>query len=130
MAALQRGARRVKPSVRCPRFADGLIVAMYLWAVGNDRPQSWACDRTHYGRLFRPRKPLPSVSQFNRRIRTDSCQRLLQLVHVDLARAGLASPVNYLDGKPLPVSAVSKDPDARPGAGAVGCSRDTSCTRG
>jgi hypothetical protein len=112
--SIKGAGRCVKSSVRCPLFPDWLIVAMYLWTVWHDRPQSWACDRIHYGALFRPRK-LPSVSQFNRRIKTDSCRRVLQRVHNDLAAIGLATAVNYLDGKPLLVSPVSKDRDAKVG---------------
>jgi hypothetical protein len=112
LAAIKRAARQVKPSTRCPKFGDWLIVAMYFWTCWHDRPQCWACDPDHYGRLFRPRK-LPSISQFNRRLKTASVQMMLQRIHNDLARIGLATPVNFIDGKPLLVSAVSKDPDAR-----------------
>jgi hypothetical protein len=112
--SVKAAARRVKPSVRCPRFGDRLIVTMYLWAVWHDRPQCWACDKSHYGALFRPRK-LPSVSQFNRRIKTDSCQQILQRVHNHQADLDRPVAVNYIDGKPLLVSPVSKDRDARAG---------------
>jgi hypothetical protein len=115
LAAIKRASRAVTASVRCPTFADWLIVAMYHWAVWHDRPQGWACDRGHYGPLFRPRGPLPGVSQFNRRVKTDSVRRILQLAHDELAAVGRATPVSFLDGKPLPVSPVSKDPDARSG---------------
>ena len=47
--AVRRAARSVKPSVRCPLFDDWLIVAMYFWSCGHDRPQCWACQREHYG---------------------------------------------------------------------------------
>ena len=112
--AVKHCAARLKPPVRKPTFPDWLIVVMYLWTVWHDRPQGWACDKGHYGTLFRPRK-LPSVSQFNRRIKTDSCQHLLQKAHEALACINLPAPLGYLDGKPLPVSPVSKDPDARVG---------------
>ena len=95
-------------------FPDWLIVAMYLWAAWHDRCLSWACDRDHYGRLFRPRK-LPSVSQFARRVRTDAVQRILLDVHVQLRACGVASEVGYFDGKPLVVGPASKDPDAARG---------------
>src|SRR4051812_15693210 len=114
LAAVKRAARAVTPSARAPRFADWLIAAMYFWACWHDRPQCWACDRAHYGRLFRPRK-LPGVSQFNRRLKTASVARVQQLVHDELARVGLPTPVSFVDGKPLPVGAVSRDPDARCG---------------
>jgi hypothetical protein len=114
MAAIARATRGMKPSVRNPRFADALIVAMYLWTVWHDRPLCWAADRSHYGLLFRPRK-LPSVSQFTRRVKTDSVRLILQAVHEDLACTHLSSPVAYLDGKPLTVSPVSKDRQAKRG---------------
>jgi hypothetical protein len=114
MDAIRRATRGVKPSVLNPRFADALIVAMYLWTVWHDRPLCWAADRSHYGPLFRPRK-LPSVSQFTRRVKTNSVRLILQAVHEDLAQTHLASPVAYLDGKTLAVSPVSKDRDAKRG---------------
>ena len=114
LTAIKRAANRVEPTVRCPLFGDWLIVAMYFWTCWHNRPQCWACDRSHYGRLFRPRK-LPSISQFNRRVRTESVQMILQRIHKDLAKIGLAMPVSFIDGKPLLVSPVSKDPDARRG---------------
>ena len=114
LAAIKRAARQVEPTVRCPVFGDWLIVAMYFWACAHDRPQCWACDRDHYGRLFRPRK-LPSISQFNRRVHSESVQLILQRIHNDLAKVGLPTPVTIIDGKPLLVSPVSGDPDARCG---------------
>jgi hypothetical protein len=91
-----------------------LIVAMYVWAVWHDRTLSWACDRVHYNGLFRPRK-LPSVSQFTRRVKSDDCQRVLQLVHDRLAQRGLTIDEGYIDGKAVLVSPVSKDRQATRG---------------
>lgn len=116
MAAIRRAARKVKPSVRSPKYSDdALIVAMFFWSVWHDRCLSWACDRGHYGSLFRPRNRLPSVSQFTRRIKTDSCQRICQRVHDELVAAHVSSPVYSIDGKPLTVGPSSKDRDARRG---------------
>ena len=114
LSAVKRAARRLPKPRRRPKFADWLVVAMYLWSVWHDRCLSWACDRDHYGRLFRPRK-LPSVSQFTRRLKTQRCRQILQWVHEELAEVGLASPVSYFDGKPLLVGGASKDRDARRG---------------
>jgi hypothetical protein len=114
LSAVKRASRRLPKPKRRPKFPDGLIVAMYLWATWHDRCLSWACDRTHYGRLFRPRK-LPSVSQFSRRIKSGRCRQILQWAHEELAEVGLSSPVSYFDGKPLLVSPVSKDRDAKRG---------------
>jgi Transposase DDE domain len=116
LCTVQAAARKVNRELRPKRlrFPDWLIVAMYLWAVAHDRPQSWACDRVHYGSLFRPRK-LPSVSQFNRRMNEPRTRLILQRVHDELAGPITATALSYLDGKPLPVGVASKDPDARSG---------------
>jgi DDE family transposase len=111
---IKRAARSGTATVRCPLFGDWLIAAMYFWTCGHDRPQCWACDFSSYGRLFRPRK-LPSVSQFNRRLLTPSVQMIFQKVHNVLAKIGLPAPMTFVDGKPLLVSPVSQDPDARCG---------------
>src|SRR5215208_5731698 len=113
LAAVKRASRSLpRPGRRRPRFADWLVVAMYLWCVWHDRPLCWACDRAHYNTLFRPRK-LPSVSQFTRRVKTDAVQAILQRAHNELAGAALATPVSFLDGKPLVVGGASKDPNAK-----------------
>jgi hypothetical protein len=106
--AVGRGGRRKSP------YGDALIVRMYLWAAWHDRPLCWACDRGHYNTLFRPRR-LPSVSQFTRRVKTETTRAILQRVHDDLAARGLASGLSSFDGKPLTVSPVSRDRDARCG---------------
>jgi hypothetical protein len=117
MDAVDRAIRLIKPAAGCrrpPRYSHRLIAGMYFWSVWHDRCLSWAADRTHYSSLFRPRR-LPSISRFIRRVKEDVMQRLFQMVHEELAQSGWASPIGYLDGKPLTVSAVSKDPDARRG---------------
>lgn len=117
MDAVERAIRKIKPTAgsrREPKYSHRLVVGMYLWSVWHDRCLSWACDRSHYGDLFRPRE-LPSISRFARRVKEAVTQRILQAVHEDLACNGLASPVGYLDAKPLTVSPVSKDPEARSG---------------
>jgi hypothetical protein len=114
MNAVKRAAKAVGRVGRRCVYADRLIAAMYLWCVWHDRPLSWACDRVHYNTLFRPRR-LPSVSQFTRRVKTDALRRILQRVHDELAAVSLATPLSYLDGKPLVVGGASKDRDARRG---------------
>ena len=52
--------RSIERTGRRPRYSDVLIMRMYLWAVWPDRPMFWACDRSNYDTLFRPRA-LPSV---------------------------------------------------------------------
>lgn len=109
-----RAARAVKTVGRKPTFSEVLIVRMYFWAVWHHQSLSWACDRLHYNTLFRPRA-LPSISQFSRRVKTERFTAILQRVHKDLAARGIVGSLGYIDGKPLPVSPVSKDPDARSG---------------
>jgi hypothetical protein len=117
VGAVDRAIGQVPRVGRRPVFSDRLIVLMLLWLVWHDRNLSWACDRSHYTSLFRPRA-LPSISRFARRVKTGRVQALLQHVHHDLATRGTACPfdlLSYVDGKPLLVSAVSKDPDAQRG---------------
>jgi hypothetical protein len=114
--AIKAAARQVNKIHHAPRlqFGDWLIVAMFLWAVSHDRPQSWACDRKHYSTVFRPRK-LPSVSQFNRRMNESRTRLILRRVHEMLGGDVTATALSYLDGKPLTVGVASKDPDAARG---------------
>jgi hypothetical protein len=114
MTAVDQAIAQLKPGGRKPKYSYRLIAGMYFWSVWHDRCLSWACDRSHYSDLFRPRK-LPSISRFTRRVKQDIFQLILQRVHDTLAASGVVGPVAYLDGKPLTVSAVSKDPDARSG---------------
>lgn len=120
MSAVRRAARQVKEVGRRPTYSSRLVVAIYLWSVWHDRCLSWACDRRHYGGLFRPRGRLPSISRFSRRIKSDACRAILRRVHAALLAGGVASDVGYFDGKPLVVSPVSKDPDAARGRVAGG----------
>ena len=69
--------RAVPRRGRRPVYSDRLIVLMLLWAVWHDRSLSWACDRHHYGPLFRPRA-LPSISQFARRVKGERVRQMLQ----------------------------------------------------
>jgi len=116
LRAVQRAAARVgwNGGRRKPVYANWLIVAMYIWSVWHDRPLSWACRRGSYHALFRPRT-LPSISQFTRRVKSADCQRILQLVNDRFAQRGMMTEAVYIDGKPLPVSPVSKDRDAKRG---------------
>ena len=114
--AIRRAARQVgwNGGRRRPVYPNRTIVAMYVWSVWHDRTLSWACRRGSYGGLFRPRD-LPSVSQFSRRVRSDDCQRILQLAHDAFAQRGRVAHLAIVDGKALPVSAVSGDRGARRG---------------
>jgi len=116
LRAVRRAAAQVgwNGGRRRPMYPNGLIAAMYVWSVWHDRTLCWACRRGSYGALFRPRN-LPSVSQFSRRVRSEDCQRILQLTHDAFAQRGRVAHLACVDGKALPVGPVSRDRDARRG---------------
>lgn len=113
-SAVRSADRRVPRKGRRTSYSDALIVRMLLWAVWHDRPLCWACERCHYNTLFRPPQ-LPSVSQFCRRVKTPRVQAMLQAVNDYLTRGDQPIQLSFLDGKPLPISFCSRDPDARVG---------------
>ena len=112
--AIREAERGIPRLGRRPQYSDVLIVAMYLWSVAHDRPLCWACERSHYGGCFRPRR-LPSVSQFCRRVKSGRCQAILQRVHDVLSQREKASPVSFLDGRALTVGSHTKDRQATRG---------------
>lgn len=114
--------RSVRREGREKRFSEVLIVGMYLWSVWHDRPLCWACDRDHYGSLFRPRR-LPSVSQFCKRIKSGRCQQILEKMYERLARTDKQTYRCFLDARPLPVGPCSKDVEAKAGRVYGGFSR-------
>jgi hypothetical protein len=114
---LRTSVKRVCKTMKVKRrlqFSYAEMLLMYFWCVWQNHALNWGCNRIHYGDLFRPRK-LPSISQFRRRVSEDVFQSLLQKIHLEMARPGVSSRVKYLDGKPMLVSPVSKDPDATNG---------------
>ena len=76
----------------------------------------WACDRIHYNTLYRP-KQLPSVSQFCRRVKTLRIQAMLQAICKKFSQCHDSNVLTFLDGKPLPVSESTRDPEAKTGRG-------------
>jgi hypothetical protein len=113
-AAVRSADRRVPRQGRRRTYTDALIVRMYFWSVWHDRPLCWACDRAHYNTIFRPRQ-LPSVSQFSRRVKTPRVTQMLHAVNACLTRTDAPVGLSFIDGKPLPISFCSRDPDARVG---------------
>lgn len=112
-AVFRKVTRSFKPLKRA-KYSDYLIIRLYFWAVKHDRPMTWAVDFQHYNRIFRPRK-LPSISQLNRRIASERFQAILLRVHEQLAPVDRETATYLMDGKPLNISPVSQDRDARPG---------------
>jgi len=113
-AGVRSADRRIPRQGRRPQYTDASIVKMYLWSVWHDRPLCWACDRGHYNTMFRPSQ-LPSVSQFSRRVKTGRVTQMLQAVNAYLTRTQAPVTLSFLDGKPLPISFCSRDPDAQVG---------------
>ena len=115
---LTRSIDRGLPKPRCGfTYPDRLIIRMALWATWKDRPMCWACDREHYDSRLRI-GPLPSVSQFSRRLRNPRYAVMLRRLHRRLVREDhQAMAVAFIDGKALPVGDATKDPEATTGRG-------------
>jgi hypothetical protein len=99
--------------------ADRWIVLVFLWAAVHDRPTSWACRPEHWPDRLGPLR-LPSQPTMSRRLRSAAINALLNALLRHFRGDPRADWVKYLDGKPLPVGGLSKDPDARDGYGAGG----------
>lgn len=98
------------------------IVMIYLWAVIHDRPTSWATQPEHWignGMIVR----VPSQSTLSRRLRTSDVIELLSNVEQAMSIDVRELLVWCIDGKPLPVGAHSKDPDAKLGFNGRGFSK-------
>lgn len=117
--ASRLAARQLPRPNRKHIYSDLLVVRMWLWAVAHDRPLSWACRRSSYGTLFRPRE-LPSISRFTRRLRTFRFARLRVLLHRTLVALGRGQMLSFIDGKALAVGECTTDPDARNGVVTTG----------
>jgi hypothetical protein len=117
--ALYRLTRRLDKPWGSWRYSAADVLAIYYWAVVHDRPTSWAASAEAWPDELRPAR-LPPVSTLYRRLRRPETVQLMtaaeQCLLSLLALAG--GWVHFLDGKPLTVSAVSKDPDAGYGYGA------------
>lgn len=113
-SAVKRVARRLPRPRRRFDYNDRLILLMWLWSAMHERPLCWACARSSYSSLFRPRS-LPSVSQFCKRLQSERFALARRMLHEVLVEQGLDDRICYLDGKALPVGEYSTDPDATDG---------------
>jgi hypothetical protein len=104
---------------RRPRFSDRQIVLMYFVSVIFDRPRCFACRRESLPRWFKPRR-LPSYSQFCRRLHAPRLIAMIDHVARHLGRSDQPLRIGYIDGKELPISRQSTDPDATVGRGSRG----------
>lgn len=102
-------------------YSTAKIVLVYLWAAVHDRPMSWAVDKANWSEDLCP-NVLPSQSQLSRRMRgADVVELMTELEQNFVAVFGADQRViRIIDGKPLDVSNVSKDPDAGYGRSAGG----------
>jgi hypothetical protein len=104
------------------QFQPWVLVAVLLWAALHDRPVRWACNPHHWRTTtLRPAR-LPSPSTLSRRVDGVSVGLVWQALEQRLRQDSDAHPglIAFLDGKPLTVSGVSHDPEARWGRGAGG----------
>jgi hypothetical protein len=97
---------------RAGGFSDARIIAVYYWSVLHDRPVCWAVQSCNWPIALR-RHRLPSNTTMSRRLRTRSVQRLLGALEDRVVRKSNNGVLVWLiDGKPLPISGVSKDRQA------------------
>lgn len=108
--------RNVPRKGRKPVYTDCLIVKMYFWSVYNDRPLRWASDRKNLKGAMRCRE-IPSYSQFCKRLKTERIQAMINRVNERMAASDKPVSLAFIDGKPMPVSESTRDPDARNGRG-------------
>ncbi len=104
------------------QYQPWVLVAVLLWAALHDRPVSWACAPRHWSTTTRKPPRLPSPSTLSRRADGVAVGLLWRALERRLRRASGEHPglVAFLDGQPLTVSGVTKDPDARYGRAAGG----------
>lgn len=100
-------------------YTDGEVVMAWFWAVLHDRPVGWACQRKNWPIHLRQRR-IPSDSRVSRRLRTTSVKQLLKQVEDSVLAPQGQRLVWLVDGKPLPVSKVTKDRQAGPLKGSKG----------
>lgn len=101
---------------------DFVIVAVFLWAVVNDRSILWATQSKHWPTGLRHFK-LPSQSCMSRRLRCDRVIKLFDEIADCLRQCDEPVDIKYIDAKPLPVSRHSADSEATFGRGAGGLNR-------
>ena len=101
-------------------YQPGVLVAVFRGAALHDRPLSWACQRRHGSTTrLRPAR-LPHRTTVGRRLDglvVGAFPRERERRLRDRQEVGLLA---LLDGKPLLLRGVSKDPDAKAGRGAGG----------
>lgn len=104
-------------------YSSRVILMVGLWAILHDRPFCWACCPEHWPEAERPER-LPHPSTLSRRWRRADLAQAADAVHsAAMEQLPCQGGVVAIDGKPLIVSDVSKDPDAKNGRGTRGMAR-------
>lgn len=120
---IRRALRRVTPTrPRNAVYTDRDVLAVFLWAVLHDRPVIWACERRNWP-MQAWRRELPNQSTMSRRLKTAGFFAALEILLQHLQLSEDHDQVVVMDGKPLPVSSNTRDPDARSGRGVGGFAR-------
>ncbi len=120
--AVRSADRSVPRFGRKRQFSDQLVVRMFLWSVLRDRPRCYACHRENYPSWIRIRKFL-SYSQFCRRLHSARVIAMIEHVAQRLGQTQAPIQLAVIDGKELPISRSSHDPDARVGRSQKGWSK-------
>jgi hypothetical protein len=94
-------------------YGDGIILLAYFFGVMNQRSTLWVSKLQHWPIWCRRVLTLPSRSQLDKRLKTDSIQRCIELINAELRDRLPRSTEKVVDGKPLVVGGNSHDPDAR-----------------
>ena len=101
-------------------FTDAEILWIYIWAVLNDRPVSWASNKSNWPYYWRKKLRFPDNSTISRRMKTRSVQELFENLENDCKQMLPPSVCRFIDAKPLPIGGCSKDVQAGYGH-AAGC---------
>jgi hypothetical protein len=107
LKSIHKPRRRFDESYSCED-----IVRVWFWAVLHDRPVSWATQTVNWP-LHQRRRALPSSSTMSRRLRSQGVQALILAIEESVCRPVAGEGLVWMiDGKPLPVSGISKDRQA------------------
>jgi len=99
------------------RYSNRDVLAVLFWAALHDRSIDWACRRSSWP-ASAWRRRLPDQSTMSRRLRDTRLLEEINAVIACLQRELPRGRTLIVDGKPLPVSAFTSDPEARLGWGA------------
>jgi hypothetical protein len=104
-------------------FQPWVIALVWLWAALHDRHPHWACQPANWRTThLRPHR-LPCPSTISRRLYKPALAWFFAELERRLRQTAEVGLLAFIDGKPLPVSPISKDPDARRGRGAGGMAK-------